>query len=93
MSHVDLKPLISTFVLLLIAELGDKTQLAVICQAAEFQRPWMVLLGACLALSVVSGISVVLGHLAGSCLPHDAIRYVAGGLFIIMGVLMILKVF
>ena len=53
---MDLKPLISTFVLLLIAELGDKTPLAVICQAAQFQGPWLVLVGAWLALSVVSAI-------------------------------------
>ncbi len=93
MSHVDLKPLISTFVLLLIAELGDKTQLAVISQAAQFKRPWMVLLGACLALSVVSGIGVAIGQAAGAYLPRDAIRWVAGALFIIMGALIMLKVF
>ena len=89
---MDLKPLISTFVLLLVAELGDKTQLAVICQAAEFKRPWMVLLGACLALSVVSGVGVLIGQAAGACLPRDTIRYVAGVLFIAMGILIMLKV-
>ncbi len=89
---MDLKPLMSTFVLLLLAELGDKTQLAVIAQSAKFHRPWMVLLGACLALFIVSGVGVAIGQAAGAYLPRDAIRWAAGALFIIMGVLMMLKV-
>lgn len=35
---MDWKPLISTFTLLLPAELGDKTQLAVITQAAKLHK-------------------------------------------------------
>ena len=64
---MDLKPLISTFVLLLMAELGDKTQLAVVAQAADYQRPWMVLIGASAALTLVSAIGVAVGHFAGTC--------------------------
>ena len=82
----------STFLLLLIAELGDKTQLAVIAQSAKFRAPWMVLLGAVVALTVVSAIGVGLGTICASCLPKDLLRYLAGGAFIIMGVLMLLKV-
>ena len=82
----------TTFVMLLIAELGDKTQLAVVCQAAKFQKPWLVWLGAGLALIVVSGIGVAVGQVCGQFLPREIISRVAGGIFIVMGVLMILKV-
>jgi putative Ca2+/H+ antiporter (TMEM165/GDT1 family) len=89
---MDFKPLISTFVLLFIAELGDKTQIAAVCQAAEFQRPWMVLIGASVALILVSAIGVAVGHMCGQLLPTEIIRYVAGGLFVVMGILMIFNI-
>ena len=90
---MDLKPLISTFVLLLVAELGDKTQIAAMVQAAQFQKPWLVLIGASAALTLVSAIGVAVGHFAGAAFPRETIRYIAAGLFIVMGVLMALKVF
>ncbi len=34
------KAFLSTFGLLVLAELGDKTQLAVIAQVCKFNRPW-----------------------------------------------------
>jgi Ca2+/H+ antiporter, TMEM165/GDT1 family len=82
----------STFVLLLIAEMGDKTQVAVMLQAAKFGSPWMVLLGAAVALTLVSAIGVLVGQLCGDYLPKELIRYVAGSLFIIMGGLILFKV-
>ena len=89
---MDWKPFISTFVLLLLAELGDKTQLAMISQAAKFQKPFMVLAGGALALIIVSALGVLLGQLCAECLPRDLIRWLAGFAFITMGVLMLLKV-
>ncbi len=92
MVHVDWKPFLVAFATVFVAELGDKTQLAACFIAAEQQRPWMVLLGASLALTVVSAIGVGVGHCLGACLPKEPIRYVAAALFIIMGLLMAVKV-
>ena len=89
---MDWKPLVSTFTLLLLAELGDKTQLAVISQTVKFNSPGLVFLGAVLALTLVTGLAVLLGHVSAAWLPRDLIRWIAGGAFITMGVLMILKV-
>ena len=89
---MDWKPLISTFTLLLLAELGDKTQLAVISQAAKFRSPVMVLVGAVLALMLVTALGVGIGQICAECLPRDLIRWLAGGAFIVMGVLMLLKI-
>ena len=83
---------ISTFGLLLVAELGDKTQLAVMAQSAKFEAPWAVLLGASLALTVVSGLGICVGTFCSAYLPQDLIRYVASAAFIVMGVLMLFKV-
>lgn len=89
---MDWKPLISTFTLLLLAELGDKTQLAVISQAAKFQSPWLVFAGGALALAVVTGLGVILGQVCATCLPRDLIRWIAGSAFIVMGGLMLAKI-
>ena len=89
---MDWKPFIATFGLVFIAELGDKTMIAAMCQAAKFQRPWLVLLGASLALALVSAVGVGIGHCAGAAFPREVIRYVAAGLFIVMGVLIGLNV-
>ncbi len=83
---------VTTFGMLLIAELGDKTQLAVIAQAAKFQKPWAVLLGASLALILVSALGTCVGQLCGMYLPREIISRVAGAVFIIMGVLMLLRI-
>lgn len=89
---MDWKPFVSTFTLLLLAELGDKTQLAVISQAAKWRAPWLVLAGAGAALVTVSAMGVLLGQVCAECLPRDLIRWLAGGAFVLMGVLMLLKV-
>lgn len=83
---------LSTFAMLFVAELGDKTQIAAMLQAANFKSPWSVWAGAALALALVSGLGVCVGHVCGNFLPRDLIRYVAGAIFVVMGVLMLLGI-
>jgi len=83
-----LKVLFSTFALLFIAELGDKTQLAVINMTAKHKMPVWVFLGATLALAAVTGIGVLGGGLLTRVVPEEILRKVAAGLFVLMGLLM-----
>ncbi|MGE5532466.1 MAG: TMEM165/GDT1 family protein [Bacteroidota bacterium] len=83
---------ITTFSMLLVAELGDKTQLAAMVQAAKFGKPWMVWLGASLALVLVSGLGVCVGQVCGNYLPRELISRIAGAIFIVMGILMVAKI-
>ena len=50
--------LLSTFGLVFIAELGDKTQLAVMTQTCKYRRPWVVFVSASLALTLVTALGV-----------------------------------
>ena len=50
---MDWSALAAAFGLVFVAELGDKTQLAVITQTCKYRRPWAVFWGASLALPVV----------------------------------------
>jgi putative Ca2+/H+ antiporter (TMEM165/GDT1 family) len=83
-----LKVLFSTFALLFIAELGDKTQLAVINMTAKHKMPLWVFLGATLALAAVTGIGVLGGELLTRIVPQEILRKVAASLFVLMGLLM-----
>ena len=79
----------TTFSLLVIAEMGDKTQLAAITIAAETRSPVSVFLGAALALTLVSLIGVAVGTLLGNYLPEKLLHNIAAAAFIVIGVLML----
>lgn len=78
----------STFFLVFMAELGDKTQLAVITQTCKYRRGLPVFVGASLALSGVTALGVGGGQALSNLIPEAAIRAVAAALFVIMGVLL-----
>jgi putative Ca2+/H+ antiporter (TMEM165/GDT1 family) len=79
--------LFSAFGLVFVAELGDKTQLAVMTQTCKYRVGLPVFLGGSLALTAVTGLGVVAGKLLGGLVPELAIRIVASAAFVIMGVL------
>jgi len=86
---MDWRVLFTTFGIIFIAELGDKTQIAAMTMAAEKKRPWEVLIGAVLALAAVSAIGVAVGTALGAYLPVEWIKRVAGAAFIVIGVLVL----
>ena len=52
----------STFITIFLAEMGDKTQLVTLLMSAESQAPWIVFIGAALALISNSLVGVLLGY-------------------------------
>lgn len=82
---MDWMAFLSTFGVLLLAELGDKTQLAVIAQTCRYRRPWAVFLGASLALASATALGVLAGQLLGWFIPQDYIRWAAAAGFVLMG--------
>jgi putative Ca2+/H+ antiporter (TMEM165/GDT1 family) len=90
---MDLRVLLTTFGVIFLAEMGDKTQLAAMTMAADTKRPWAVFLGSALALAAVSGLGVLVGSLIGDYLPVVWVKRVAAIAFIVIGVLMLLGKF
>lgn len=86
---MDWRVLLTTFGIIFLAEMGDKTQLAAMTMAAETKRPWAVLLGSTLALACVSALGILVGATLGHYLPLDWIKRVAAVAFIAIGVLML----
>jgi putative Ca2+/H+ antiporter (TMEM165/GDT1 family) len=88
---MDWKVLFTTFGLLFMAELGDKTQLAVVSLASVKESRLSVLLGAIFALSLVTLMGVALGSLLGRWIPKEWMHRGAGILFILFGALLLLQ--
>ena len=83
---MDFVPLLSTFLLILVAELGDKTQFTIISLASN-HKAVHVFAGAILAFLVVDGVSLLVGGSLLALLPISVIQIVAGAVFIFFGVL------
>ena len=87
---MDLKVLFTTFGMVFLAELGDKTQLATFAFAAETKSPLMVFLGAAAALVVTSLIAVIFGSVLSNLIPSNYIKIGAGVLFVLIGIWMLI---
>ena len=90
---MDWRVALTTFGIIFLAELGDKTQIAAMTMAAQKRRPWEVFIGATIALAAVSAIGVAVGTAAGQFLPVEWIKRIAGAAFIVIGVLVLLGKF
>jgi putative Ca2+/H+ antiporter (TMEM165/GDT1 family) len=90
---MDWRVFLTTFGVIFLAEMGDKTQLAAMTMAAQTERPWAVFIGAALALTAVSAIGVVVGSVIGDYVPLIWVKRVAAVAFILIGVLILLNKF
>lgn len=78
--------LLSTFVLITLAELGDKTQLAVVALSSQ-GNPTSVWLGSTLALVTTSVMAVWAGRTLLQRIPIVLLHRISGALFIALSVL------
>jgi Ca2+/H+ antiporter, TMEM165/GDT1 family len=86
---MDFRVLITTFGIIFLAEMGDKTQLAAMTMAAQTKRPWAVFIGASVALAAVSALGVIVGGVIGEYVPLEWVKRGAAVAFIIIGILML----
>jgi len=78
-------PATTTFLLILVGEIGDKTQLATAGLAAQHAAPGSVFVGSTLALWAVSLLGVLVGGQITRVLPIRIIHRIAGLLFLVFG--------
>jgi putative Ca2+/H+ antiporter (TMEM165/GDT1 family) len=90
---MDWRVFLTTFGVIFLAEIGDKTQLAAMTMAGQSKKPWAVFIGASLALVCVSAIGVVVGGTLGHYLPIIWIKRAAAIAFIVIGVLILMGKF
>ncbi len=74
----------TSFLGILAAEFGDKSQLITLNLATRYP-PWQVLAGAMTGLTAVLAMAVLLGQVIYDYIPLTLIVYFSGALFIAMG--------
>lgn len=79
----------TAFLTLFLAELGDKTQLAVITMTAKTDNKLAVFIGASVALVLVTLLGVLFGGLLTQYVPAEWLQRIVALAFIVIGVLML----
>ncbi len=77
----------SSFILSIIAEFGDKTQLTIIALTARYSSPILVFFGAILGLSVITAVGVVLGTKLSKLFNSQKIELITGMVFLAIGII------
>lgn len=86
---MDWKLLTSTFFLIFLAELGDKTQLAALAATAGCRSPMSVFAGAASALVLSTLLAVVFGSAISRFVPETVLKASAGVLFLVFGTILL----
>jgi putative Ca2+/H+ antiporter (TMEM165/GDT1 family) len=79
-----------TFCLIVAAEVGDKTQFAIVGLAAKTQAPLAILLGAALGFAIVDALGIYLSERISRITSVKNVKRVAGIVFIFIGALTLL---
>ena len=88
---MDWKLLATTFGAVFLAELGDKTQLATLTLASGRVSRLAVFVGSASALVCTSLIAVLAGAAISRYVPESYLRRGAGIVFVVLGILYLLK--
>lgn len=86
---MDFKVMLTTFGMIFLAELGDKTQLATLAFSAESTSRLSVFIGSAGALVLTSLLGVLIGSAVARLIPPHHIKMGAGGLFVLLGLWML----
>ena len=85
--------LLSTFLTIFIAELGDKTQLATLTMSGTSNKPLAVFLGSSTALVFASLIGALAGGSISNFLPEIILKSLASFTFFIIGIKLFINSF
>ena len=85
--------LLSTFLTIFIAELGDKTQLATLTMSGTSKKPLAVFLGSSTALVLASLIGALAGGSISNFVPEIILKTIASVTFFIIGIRLFINSF
>lgn len=83
----------ATFILFFLAEIGDKTQIATVALAAQFQSVMLVTLGTTFGMLIANIPMIFIGQKLADHLPMLWIQRVAAMLFIVFGLVIVVRAF
>ncbi|MCC3405633.1 MAG: TMEM165/GDT1 family protein [Microcoleus sp. PH2017_10_PVI_O_A] len=82
----------STFATIFLAEIGDKTQLAILLMTAESRNPWIVFAGAGSALIATSLLGVLLGRWLATRIAPQTLERAAGVILLAISAVLLWEV-
>jgi putative Ca2+/H+ antiporter (TMEM165/GDT1 family) len=83
----------TSFFLIAVMELGDKTQLAVIALSAEYGAPIQVFLGVMLAFILLTALGAIFGKIISRYISARYIKIGASLIFVVFGILFLFEAF
>ena len=84
---MEWKVFISTFLLIFLAELGDKTQLAVIALSAKEKTPLTIFVSAVFGFGLATVIAIIIGTVGAKYVSTNLVEKIAAIAFIVIGIL------
>jgi putative Ca2+/H+ antiporter (TMEM165/GDT1 family) len=84
------RPFQAASLMIVLTELGDKTQIVTIALAARFAQPLVVFSGVLLAFAIVDGLSIILAGSIAKRIPTKKVKIASAIVFIVLGVLTLL---
>jgi Ca2+/H+ antiporter, TMEM165/GDT1 family len=88
---MDWKLLTTVFATTFLAEIGDKTQLAVVTFTCGNKSPMAVFLGGSAALVLTTLLGVLVGTGLTKVVPTRVLHIVAASSFVVIGILMLVR--
>ena len=82
---MDLKAFFTVFIMIFLAELGDKTQGVLVTFVSQGQKPLPTLLGAVMGFALSSLIAITIGIYLHKFIPPEYIKKIAAGIFVLIG--------
>ena len=76
----------TTLVAFFLAEMGDKTQVATVALAAQYQSLFMVVTGTTLGMMIANVPAVILGDRIAEKMPVRLVHRIAAGIFAVLGI-------
>ncbi|MBR9691321.1 TMEM165/GDT1 family protein [Candidatus Woesearchaeota archaeon] len=89
-AEIHPSPFLTTFLVVLGTEIGDRTQIASGLLAAEYQVPITIFIGVTIGLALTIGLNVFIGTKLAEKLPKKTIKITSNIIFILFGLATIL---
>jgi len=83
-------PFLASFLIVLLSEFGDKTQIASGLLAAKYLVPILILMGVVSALAIVIGLNVFVGSKVAERIPRKSLKIITAILFVLFGLFTLL---
>jgi putative Ca2+/H+ antiporter (TMEM165/GDT1 family) len=89
---MDWKIFFTSFGMIFLTEMGDKTQLTNLSLVSKSKMPYLVFCASILGYALATFVAIVFGEVIYKLVPQHYIQIASGCLFVIIGVLILFGV-